>query len=148
MALNRLWAGLKESSLLAKVGLVAGLVVLILLIAGGISRYKDAAYEKREAERVAERERDEAEKAQLRVEKQKALTEAAEATAQRDIYKQVAESKRADRVTTIKELEQIEVEHVQRKAGVEASGGSLSDVDLRRALCERMARRGYPPCPN
>lgn len=149
--ISTLRAEWSRSSIVAKsVIVIIPLIVIAIVIMGsvGLSNYfHNRSYEKREAERVAERAQDEAEKAQLRIEKQKALTEAAEAQAQKEIYKQVAESKRSDRAQTVKELEAIEIEHAQHKAEAEATGNSLSDRELADELCKRLAARGYPPCP-
>lgn len=139
--------GWQQSSVLVKLGLIAvGLIVLAMLAVGGRSWWQNRAYEKREAQREEERQQLETEKAQLQIEKQQALTRAAESEAQRDIYKQVAESKRSDRAQTVKELEQIEQQHQEHKAQVEAAGGAMSDDELRRELCARLAARGYKAC--
>jgi len=140
--------GWRMSSVWVKLGIIAtGLIVLAMLLVGGYSYFQSRAYEKREAKREAERVQLEAEKDILRAEKTKALNEAAEAKAAAEVYETVADTKRADRTTTVKELEAIEQQHQTRKAEVEAQGGTLSDDELVRALCERMAKRGYPPCP-
>lgn len=137
------------SSVLVKLGIIgAGLLVLAIALVATRGYIANRSYEKREAARAAEHAQMEAEKAALQQEKAKALTEAADANARADTYRTVAESKRADKAKTIKELEAIEAEHQQHKAEVEASGGAMSDDELRRELCARLAKRGYPPCPN
>ena len=151
MALNQLTSGWKLSSPAAKIGLAVGALIVLVVLIGAtvllVHHFQDAAYQKREEQRQAERQQLEDEKAQLMAEKQKALLEAADAHARADSYKQVAESKRADKQRTIKELEIIEAEHVKHKQQAEAAGSSLSDSDLRSELCKRLAARGYPPCP-
>lgn len=152
MALTHLLTAFKSTSIMARVGIAVAVLAVALLLIGGaagiVSHFKDAAYQKREAQREAERTQLETEKAALQAEKQKALTDAADANARADTYRQVAESKRTDRAQTVKELSQIEVDHKQQKAEVEASGGSMSDAQLRDELCKRLARRGYKPCTN
>ena len=141
--------GWRTSSVLVKLGIIAaGLIIIAIIFVAARSYITNRSYEKREAARAAERAQMETEKAQLQAEKQKALTEAADANARADTYKQVAESKRADKAQTVKELEQIERDHAQHKAEAEQAGSSLSDDELRRELCARLAARGYPPCPN
>ena len=135
------------SSVFIKLGVIAVVAIALLLIIAGTSAWiSNRSYEKREAARAAERQQMEADKAQLQAEKQRALTEAADANARADTYKQVAESKRTDRARTVKELEQVEAEHQQHKAEVEASGGTMSDAELRDELCRRLAARGYKAC--
>lgn len=152
MALTHLLTAFKSTSIAARIGMVlAALLVVVLLIGatfGIVSHFKDAAYQKREAVREAERADLETEKTALQAERQKALTDAAESKAAADVYKQVAETKRTDRAQTVKDLGTIEADHQKHKAEVEAGGGSLSDSELRRLLCERLAARGYKPCPN
>ncbi len=148
MALTHVITEIKTLSPVAKIGV--GLA-LLLLIGGtiGITRhFENKAAAEKEQKRVEERQQEETEKAQLRIEKMQQETRAAEAEAQRDAYKQVAESKRADTVKIVRELEQVERDHEKHKAEVEAVGGSMSDDELRRELCERLAKRpGYKPCP-
>lgn len=150
MALTHVLNEVKTLSPVAKIGGAVGILIVLVLLIGGVvglvNHFKDAAYEKREASRVAERQQLEAEKATLQAEKQKALIEAADANARADTYKQVAESKRADRTKTVKELETIEADHAKHKAEAEAAGGTLSDDELRRELCARLAARGYKAC--
>lgn len=139
--------GWQQSSVLVKLGLIAvGLIVLAMLAVGGRSWWQNRAYEKREAQREAERQQLETEKTALRAEKDKALLEAADANARADAYKEVAETKRTDRAQTVKELEQIEQQHQEHKAQIEAAGGAMSDDELRRELCARLAARGYKAC--
>lgn len=131
----------------AKIGAALGLVLILVLLIGGtvglVNHFKDAAYEKREVQREAERAQLETEKQQVQLEKARAETRAAEAEAAADAYKTVAESKRADRGKTAKELEQIERLHSQKKAEAEATGSQMSDADLRTALCLQLQKRGY-----
>ena len=135
------------SSVIVKAGIIgAGLIVLVIIVLSTKSYIANRSFEKREAARAAEREQLEAEKAQLQAEKLKALTEAADANARADTYRTVAESKRADKVQTIKELEAIEAEHTKHKAEAEQRGDSLSDAELRDELCRRLAARGYKAC--
>ncbi len=150
--MRNLKEGWRTSSLPIKTGVIAVALLVVVLVIGGtigiVSHFKDKAYQKREAQAEADRKNDEQEKQQLRIEKKEQETIAAEATAQRDAYKQVAESKRADKVKTIKELEQIEADHRKHKADAENAGNTLSDAELRAELCRKLAARGYPPCPN
>ncbi len=131
-----------------QIAICLGAVVLAAATFGIVSHFKDAAYQKRETQREAERAQLETEKTTLQAEKQKALTDATEAKAAADVYKQVAETKRTDRAETVKELNQVEVDHAKHKAEAESAGSSLSDDELRRELCTRLAARGYPACPN
>lgn len=141
--------GWRTSSVLVKIGIIAAGLIVVVIIAVSLRTYiSNRSYERREAQRAAERAALEADRAALQAEKQKALAEAADANARADTYKQVAESKRADKAQTVKELEQIERDHAQHKAEAEQAGSSLSDDELRRELCARLAARGYPPCPN
>ena len=135
------------SSVLVKIGIIGAAIIVLIVITVSIKSYvQNRSYERKEAQRAAERVQMEAEKTQLQAEKAKALTEAADANARADTYKQVAESKRTDRARTVKELEQVERDHEQHKAEVEASGGSMSDSELRDELCRRLAARGYKAC--
>jgi len=149
--MRNLVEGWRSSSILVKVGVAVGALVIVALLIGGtigmVNHFKDAAYQKRETEREAERAQLETEKQQLQSEKQKALLDAADANARADTFKQVAESKRGDKAQTVKELERIEAEHAKRKQEAEAAGSSLSDAELRAELCRKLAARGYPPCP-
>jgi hypothetical protein len=152
MALSHVITEVKTLSIAAKIGLAAGVLVVLLLLIGGavgiVGHFKDAAYQKREAQRETERAQLETEKSQLQAEKTKALTDAAESKASADAYKTVAESKRADRSATAKELAQVEADHTKHKQEAEATGNTLGDDELRAELCRRLAARGYPPCPN
>ena len=143
---------LNSTSKATRIGLVVGTVLLLIIAvavtSGLVGSFKDRAYQKREAERVAERQQDEDEKAQLRVEREKYRIEAAEAGARADAMAEVATSKRADRAQTAKELQQIEQNHQTHKAEVEAAGGTMSDAELRAELCRALARRGFKPCPD
>lgn len=151
MALTHVVNEFKSLSLAAKIGIGLGVLLVLMLLIGGaigiVGSLKDRAYQKREAKREEERQQLESEKATLQAEKQRALTEAADANARAETYKQVAESKRSDRKRTIKELEQVERDHEKHKQDVEAAGKTMSDAELRDELCKRLAARGYPPCP-
>ena len=142
------------SSVFVKLGIIAvGLVLFAALLIGGKSWWDNKAYQTREAAREVERQaeeekrkKDEAEKAQLRIEKERFETIANEATAQRDAYKQLAQSRRADRALVVKELEAVEADYAKRKKEVEAASGTMSDSELRDELCRRFRARGIP-CP-
>lgn len=146
--------GWQTSSVFVKLAIIAiVLVVLGMLVVGGMSWFQSRAYEKREAAREIERQaeeekrtKDEAEKAQLRIEKAQFETRATEAEAERDVYKQLATARRADRAFIAKELGALEVEYAKRKQDVEATTSSLSDLQLRDELCKRFRDQGKP-CP-
>lgn len=126
--------------------ILVGLFVLMFAVLSLISYVRTSAYNEREAERVAEREAWAKERQALTSEREKYRIEAAEANAMAEAMAQVAEAKRTDRAAVVKELEQIETSHQQRKAELEATTSSLSDTALADELCRRMRARGYP-CP-
>lgn len=152
MALTHVVTEVKNLSTFAKIGVAVAVILVLVLLIGGtvglVHHFEQAAANEKEQKAVKQRQQDEEDKTKLKIEKAQQETRAAEAEAQRDAYKQVAESKRADRTIVVKELEQVERDHEKHKAEVEATGGTLPDDELRRELCARMAKRpGYKPCP-
>lgn len=119
-----------------------GLTVVAALIYGTVNYFR-SDFAEREQERQTERAAFAAEKAPLVAERDQLRGRVQELEAMNQALATVAESKRADRATTVKELEQIENEHIQKKAEAEASGSALSDTELQRALCLSLAKRGY-----
>jgi hypothetical protein len=83
------------------------------------------------------------ERQQLQRELERQKGEIAEQEAIIDTLKQVAAAKRTDRDAAVKDIEKIEAEHAANKQAIEAGGGTVSDSDLKRELCERLRARGY-----
>lgn len=136
------------SSVLVKLGIIgAGLIVLIILVISTKSYITNRSYEKREAARATEREARDQQIQQLQQERDALKLQVAELEGRTEATRQVAETKRADRTQTLKELDAIEQDYQRRKTEMEASGGSMPDDELRRRLCERLSKRpGYKAC--
>lgn len=151
MALNQLTSGWKLSSPAAKIGLVIAMLIVIGALIGGtvaiVHHFQDAAYQKREEQRETERQQWADEKKQLELEREQWRTKASEAEAVAEAAKQVATSKRADRVKIIKEIETVEAEHERKKQEAEQAGRTMSDTELVDALCAKFKARGMP-CPD
>ncbi len=148
MALTQVYAQFKDLSLAMKIGIAIGVLVIITAIVGGsfgLSNYfHNRAYEKREAERVQERNdwMIERQALQNKIAASEALTEAA---------KKVVEAKRKDTLATIEELQHVERTHEQTKEQIEQQieTGNTESIDkLRRDMDDTLCKRGYKAfCP-
>lgn len=130
--LDRLTAAFKESSLLAKVGLGAGLIVLILLIAGGtrscVSHYKD-----RQADQAIAEERAKSEEHRKRA-------DAAEAKA-REFEGQIKLAEMAVQAAGVKAeaiADKVKVEDAKLTEELQRVGDSIEPCERVRRVCSRL----------
>jgi biopolymer transport protein ExbB/TolQ len=138
--ISAFWGGLTP---MVKWLIVGSILALIMIALAVFIWMRESSFEDREREREAERKALVEERDALIKERDAAKLLAAEAEAKADALSVVATEKKSNADQVVAELREIEREHEQRKAELEAQGQTLSDDALRRELCLELKRAGY-----
>lgn len=140
MGVKTIWGGLTP---ITKWIIIGAILALIMIGAAVFILWQSSSFEDREREREEERRVLIEERDALIKERDRFKLEAAESTAKADALALVAQDKKANMDKAIKEISEIEANYEKRKQELEAQGGSMSDADLQRALCEDLRRAGF-----